>query len=179
MAVFGIEEMIIRQETEADYPSVYQVVKTAFAGEEQSDGNEQDLVSALRKSRSFIPRLSLVAEVGGKIIGHILFTEVTIGGRTELALAPLSVLPEYQKRGVGMALMAQGHRIAGELGYDYAVVLGHARYYPRAGYRPASLYGIHGPFEAPDENFMAIKLNPSAGRLDGTVVYDDAFGISG
>lgn len=169
--------MDIRQEIPADYNSVYEVVKAAFAAAEQSDGNEQDLVTALRKSRSFIPELSLVAEVQGKIIGHILFTKVLIGGHTELALAPLSVLPAYQRRGAGMALMAEGHRIAGELGYDYSVVLGHPRYYPRAGYRPAGLYGIQAPFEAPDGSFMAKRLRPSAGPVEGTVVYDPAFGI--
>lgn len=171
------DEMIIRQETEADYPFVYEVVKTAFATAEKSDGNEQDLVTALRKSQSFIPELSLVAVVHGKIVGHILFTEVTIGGCPEVALAPLSVLPSYQRQGVGMALMDRGHCIARKLGYDYSVVLGHAQYYPRAGYGPASQYGIRGPFEVPDENFMAIKLNPSAGSLDGVVSYDAAFGI--
>ena len=169
--------MNIRQETTADYRSVYEVVKAAFASAEQSDGNEQDLVAALRKSQSFIPELSLVAEIHGEIVGHILFTKVSVSRYTELALAPLSVLPAYQKQGIGMALIAEGHRIAGELGFGYAIVLGHAQYYPKAGYRPARLYGIKAPFEVPDESFMAIKLNPSAAKLDGTVAYDPAFGV--
>ena len=80
--------MNIRQETAAEYASVYRVVKAAFAVAKQSDGNEQDLVVALRKSQSFLPELSLVAEVRGEIVGHILFTKVGIGDRLELALAP-------------------------------------------------------------------------------------------
>lgn len=169
--------MIIRQEASEDNRFVYEVVKAAFAMSEQSDKHEQDLVAALRQSQSFIPELSLVAAVQGKIVGHILFTKVNIGGRTELALAPLSVLPAYQKQGIGLALMAEGHRIAKELRYDYSVVLGHPRYYPKAGYRPASLYGIQAPFDVPDESFMAIKLNPSAEPVHGMVIYDPAFGI--
>ncbi len=169
--------MNIRQETAADYSYVYNVVKTAFATAEQSDGNEQNLVVALRESRSFIPELSLVATVRGKIAGHILFTKAIIGGHTALALAPLSVLPAYQKQGVGMALMAEGHRIARALGYHYSAVLGHSQYYPKAGYRPASRFGIRAPFDVPDENFMAIRLNPAAEPLNGVIVYDPAFGI--
>lgn len=168
--------MNIRQETTADYRSVYEVVKAAFATEKHSDGNEQDLVAALRKSQSFIPELSLVATIHGQIVGHILFTKASIGGDSELALAPLSVLPAYQKQGIGMALITEGHRIARELGFGYSVVLGHAQYYPKAGYRPARLYGIKAPFEVSDENFMAIKLNPLAAQLDGTIMYDPAFG---
>ena len=169
--------MKIRQEQPSDYAAVYEVVKTAFATAEHSDGTEQDLVEALRHSPSFIPELSLVAVLDGKIVGHVLFTKVTVGGRTELALAPLSVLPACQRQGIGQALMAEGHLAARRLGFDYSIVLGHPGYYPKAGYRPASLYGIKAPFEVPDENFMALKLNPSAGLLDGTVEYDGAFGI--
>ena len=80
--------MIIRQEEPKDYEAVYHVVKAAFGSAEHTDGNEQDLVNALRKSKSFIPALSLVAEQDGKVTGHILFTEVKVGGTVQLALAP-------------------------------------------------------------------------------------------
>lgn len=83
--------MIIRTEQQTDYNSVYQVVKSAFKTAEQSDGNEQDLVNALRQSNAFIPELSLVAEIKGEIVGHIMFTRLQIGEHTALALAPLSV----------------------------------------------------------------------------------------
>ena len=91
----------IRKETENDYKEVYNVVKTAFETAEHSDGNEQDLVNELRNSDNFIPELSLVAIENNKIVGYILFTKIELGNNTEIALAPLAVLPEYQKQGVG------------------------------------------------------------------------------
>lgn len=169
--------MEIRQEKHGDHEEIYKVVKEAFAGTGQSDGNEQELVDALRNSPSFVPELSLVAAEDGKIVGHILFTKAYVGSHTVLALAPLSVLPAYQRRGIGLALIAEGHRIARELGHEYAVVLGHSGYYPKAGYVPACTYGIKAPFEVSDENFMAVKLMEGAGRLDGVIKYDEAFGI--
>lgn len=91
----------IRQETKEDYEEVYNVVKIAFETAEHSDGNEQDLVVSLRNSSSFIPELSLVAIQDNKIVGYILFTKIKIGQHEELALAPLAILPEYQKQGIG------------------------------------------------------------------------------
>lgn len=102
----------IRQENIRDYENVYNVVKTAFETAEHSDGNEQDLVVALRKSENFIPELSLVALKNNKIVGYILFTKVKIGQYEELALAALGVLPEEQRQGVGSRLIEEGHRIA-------------------------------------------------------------------
>lgn len=170
--------MEIRQETQNDYNAVYKVITKAFKTAKQSDGNEQDLVNILRKSNSFIPELSLVAVENKKVIGHILFTKVYIGEFTELALAPLSVLPEYQRRGIGLSLIKKGHSIAASLGYNYSIVLGHSKYYPKAGYIPASVYGIKAPFDVPDKNFMAIKLNDKAAKINGIVKYDKAFGIN-
>ncbi len=113
---------MIRQERTEDYETVYDVIKEAFDSAEHADGNEPELVNALRKGNGFIPQLSFVAEIDGKIVGHILFTKATIENSTVLALAPLSVLPEYQRRGIGTALIKEGHRIAGELGYGFSVV---------------------------------------------------------
>ncbi|MBU3804281.1 MAG: N-acetyltransferase [Candidatus Cellulosilyticum pullistercoris] len=169
--------MLIRQENNKDFDQVYSVVKKAFQMAEHSDGNEQDLVVALRKSDAFIPELSLVAEMDGKIIGHIMFTKIEIGNHTALTLAPLAVLPEYQKQGVGAALIKEGHRIAKELGYQYSVVLGSERYYPRYGYIPAEQLGIKAPFEVASENFMAIKLQENAEPINGIVKYAKEFGI--
>lgn len=137
--------MEIRQETPQDYDAVYEVVKRAFLSAQHSDGTEQDLVAALRKSESFVPALSLVATQNGRVVGHILFTRVCVGAQAALALAPLSVLPSCQRQGIGTALMEEGHRIAAALGYGYSIVLGHPGYYPRAGYVPASTYGIQAP----------------------------------
>ena len=167
----------IRQENKNDYEEIYNVVKTAFETAEHSDGNEQDLVVALRNSDSFIPELSLVAKKDNKIVGHILFTKVKIGNHEELALAPLAVLPEYQKQGIGSKLIQQGHKIAKELGYHYSIVLGSETYYPKFGYVPAIQYGIKAPFEVSNENFMAIKLNDTDVEIKGTVQYAKEFGI--
>lgn len=167
----------IREENQKDYEEVYNVIKTAFATAEHSDGNEQDLVVALRNSKNFIPELSLVAVQDNKIVGYILFTKIKIGEDEELALAPLGILPEYQKQGIGKRLIEEGHKKAKELGYHYSVVLGSETYYPKSGYVPAIQYGIKAPFDVPDENFMAIKLNNTNENISGTVEYAKEFGI--
>lgn len=168
---------MIRQERAEDYETVYDVIKEAFDSAEHADGNEPELVNALRKGNGFIPQLSFVAEIDGKIVGHILFTKATIENSTVLALAPLSVLPEYQRRGIGTALIKEGHRIAGELGYGFSVVLGSENYYPRVGYLPADTFGIQPPFDVPRENFMAYKLNENAPNVSGIMKYAEEFGI--
>lgn len=167
----------IRQEHKNDYKEVYNIVKTAFKTAEQSDGNEQNLVEALRNSDKFIPELSLVAIKDNKIVGHILFTKLEIDENVELALAPLAVLPKYQRQGIGKSLIEEGHRIARKLGYHYSVVLGSEKYYPKFGYVPAIQYGIKPPFEVPSENFMAIKLNDTNMEIKGIVKYAREFGI--
>ena len=167
----------IRQETKKDYEEVYDVVKTAFETAEHSDGNEQDLVVELRNSNNFIPQLSLVAIQDSKIVGYILFTKIKIGKYEELALAPLGILPEYQKQGIGKKLIEKGHQIAKELGYHYSIVLGSETYYSKSGYSPAIDYGIKAPFEVPSENFMAIKLNHTDKEIIGIVEYAKEFGI--
>ena len=169
--------MLIRTEQPTDYENIYNVVKTAFASAEHSDGNEQDLVNALRTSAAFIPQLSLVAEADGEIIGHIMFTKLQLGSETILALAPLSVLPQKQKQGVGSALIAEGHKRAKNLGYNYVVVLGSEKYYPKFGYLPAENFNIQPPFDVPTENFMAIKLCDTAPKVAGIVKYAEEFGI--
>ncbi len=163
--------MVIRQEEIKDYEAVYNVVKTAFASAEHSDGTEQDLVGRLRNSNGFIKELSLVAEENNEILGHIIFTKAQIGETCGLALAPLSVAPHAQRKGVGTALMKKAHETAKDLGFDIIVVLGSEKYYPRVGYKPASLFGIKAPFEVPDENFMALSLSGSNYQVNGTVEY--------
>lgn len=167
----------IRQENKEDYDEIYNVVKTAFATAKHSDGNEQDLVAALRKSNNFIPELSLVAIQYNKIVGYILFTKIKIGEYEELALAPLGILPEYQKQGIGKKLIEKGHQIAKQLGYHFSIVLGSETYYHKSGYVSAIQYGIKAPFEVPNENFMAIKLNDFDKEITGTVEYAKEFGI--
>ena len=169
--------MMIRQENHADWATVQAVVKEAFSHAAHSDGNEAELVAALRQSDAFIPELSLVAQADGNIVGHILFTRAYVDGQAVLALAPLAVLPQYQRRGIGGALIEEGHRIAKTLAYPYSVVLGSETYYPRFGYRPAELLGIHPPFEVESKNFMAIQLQSSAPPVKGVLCYAKEFGL--
>lgn len=169
--------MVIRKEETKDYGSIYSVVKKAFESAEHADGNEQDLVNALRSGEAYIPELSLVAEIDGKIAAHIMFTKAKVGDMTVLALAPLSVLPEYQRQGIGTALIKEGHRIAGELGYEYSIVLGSEKFYPKSGYLPADIFSIKAPFDVPRENFMACRINENASAVHGVIKYAEEFGI--
>ena len=170
----------IRQETSADYSGVFDLVEKAFRDLEQSDHQEHYLVERLRTSASFVPELSLVAEVGDKLVGHILLTKVTIEGgqsRAEsLALAPVSVLPEYQGQGIGGMLIRQAHKEAIRLGFKSVVLLGHEKYYPRFGYNRADVYGILFPFNVPEENCMAIELvEDGLKNVQGTVRFAKEF----
>lgn len=169
--------MLIRPELPQDIPVIHRVIQTAFACAAHSDGNEQDLVDALRTGSHFIPDLSLVAVHDGEVIGHVLFTRASVDGHPVLALAPLAVLPDFQGRGVGTALVREGHRIAAGLGYGWSVVLGSETYYPRFGYQPAGALGIRAPFDVPDENFMAVRLRTDAPALSGVMQYAPEFGI--
>lgn len=169
--------MFIRQKEIKDYKIVYSVIKKAFSCAQHTDGNEHNLVDALRSSKAFIPELSLVAEINGKIVGHIMFTKANIDNNVVLALAPLSVLPEYQKKGVGTALIKEGHKIAKKLGYGYSIVLGSEKYYPKTGYLPANRFGIKPSFDVPEENFMVYKINKDAFNIHGIVKYAKEFGI--
>ncbi len=169
--------MVIRQENPGDFQNIYAVVRAAFNSAEHADGNEPDLVNALRASNAYLPELELVAVSDEKIVGHILFTQIRIGDSIQLALAPLSVLPAYQRRGIGTALIREGHRRARMMGYEYSVVLGSEKYYPQFGYRPAREYGIFPPFDVPENNFMACKLTENARPILGAVQYAKEFGI--
>lgn len=170
--------MLIRQETRNDYDEVYKLIKEAFTSAEYADGNEQELVVALRKNKeAFIPELSLVAEFDKEIVGHILFTKMKVGDDTVLALAPLSVKPNYQRQGIGTALILAGHQIAQRLGYTHCIVLGSETYYPKVGYLPAEEFGILIPAGFPPQNYMAIQLLAHAQPIHGEVSYAKEFGL--
>lgn len=169
--------MLIRQEEMNDYKEVYNLITEAFATAEHTDGNEQDLVVALRKGDAFIPELSLVAEVDNELVGHIMFTKAKVGNDIVLVLAPLSIKPQYQKQGIGTALINEGHKIAKALEFQYSLVLGSETYYPRVGYIPANQIGIEVPQGIPAENFMAIQLQEEAKKMSGSVTYAKEFGI--
>lgn len=170
-----------RQETAADYETVSDLIRRAFAEEARSDHGEQFLVARLRQTEIFVPALSLVSETGGEINGYILLTPIGIRNGDNmisgaLALAPVAVLPAMQGKGIGAVLIKEAHRIARELGYTAIVLLGHEACYPRFGYEKVSKYNIRLPFEAPDENCMVHVLQPGAlDEVNGVVVYPEAF----
>lgn len=169
--------MKIRQETKNDYKAVYNVVSESFKMAECADGDEQDLVVKLRQGMSFIPELSLVAEEDGVIVGHIMFTKAKICDSVQLVLAPVAVLPSWQGKGIGSKIIEEGHRIARELGYEFSILTGHADYYPRFGYKPASQFGIRVSFEIADENFLAINLLGKDTKFYGVLEFAKEFGI--
>lgn len=152
----------IRQEIENDHQAVHRVIEDAFRDEEMSDHKEQFLVERLRKSPAFVPEISLVAEYYKQVVGHILLTKIGIKSEQQifpsLALAPVSVLPEFQHKGIGGKLVQHAHAVAASLSFKSVILLGHPGYYPRFGYRRASEFGITLPFDAPDECCMAVEL---------------------
>lgn len=173
-------EIILRQENKNDFESVFQLIEKAFEKEEYSDHKEQFLVERLRDSDAFIPELSIVAELDHKIVGHILFTKLKIkndlNSFESLALAPVSVLPEFQGKGIGSKLILYGHEIAKRLGYKSVILLGHQDYYPRFGYELCEKYNIKMPFDVPAENCMVIALTKDGLKdVNGEVVYPKAF----
>lgn len=117
----------ISQETQNDHQAVFNVIEHAFATEAMSDHQEQFLVERLRKSSAFVPELSIIAEVeeDGQfhIVGHILLTKIRIKNDKKsfesLALAPVSVLPEFHGKGIGGKLITHAHEVARELGFQY------------------------------------------------------------
>jgi predicted N-acetyltransferase YhbS len=142
--------------------------------------NEGYLVEHLRVNPSFLPELSILAETKNRIIGHILFLPIRIVWADvrfpSLALAPISVVPEYQGRGVGKQLVMHGLKRSAELGWKSIIVLGHAAYYPRFGFRPASKWDIRAPFEVPDDVFLAMELVENGLKgVSGTVQYPKEF----
>ncbi len=147
----------IRAEQSDDYAAVVEINRLAFGQD-----NEAQLVAELRKAEDFDPSLSLVAVSDGEV--------------GALALAPMAVLPDYQRRGIGSALVRNGLAACRRAGQRIVVVLGHAEYYPRFGFTPASGYGVTAPFSVPDEAFMLLSLD--SGGLDGisgVVRYPSAF----
>jgi putative acetyltransferase len=164
--------MHIRPENPDDLAAVHAVNEAAF-----ETSAEADLVDAMRGNAE--PLISLVAEVAGSVVGHILFSPMTLADQSEhllMGLGPMSVLPDHQRRGIGSALVGEGLKRCAELGCDVVVVLGHPTYYPRFGFVPASRYGISSDYDVPDEVFMLIELRPDSLRgVSGQVSYDEAF----
>ncbi|MDX2193016.1 MAG: N-acetyltransferase [Gemmatimonadales bacterium] len=164
--------MIVRDERPADTDAIRRVHLAAF-----ETGEEAGLVDRLRGAAA--PRVSLVAEADGDIVGHILFSPMTLDAAPALrlmGLAPMAVLPARQRAGVGSALVASGLAACRALGADAVAVLGHAAYYPRFGFLPASRFGLRAAYDVPDDCFMALELRPGAlASAHGVARYHPAF----
>lgn len=164
--------MRIRPEDPDDLAAVHAVNEAAFEA-----SAEADLVDALRRKAQ--PLVSLVAEVAGSVVGHVLFSPVTLAdqsGHMLMGLGPMAVIPQHQRQGIGSALVREGLKRCADLGYQAVVVVGHPAYYPRFGFVPASRYGIGSEYDVPDDVFMLIELQPgSLQGVSGEVSYDEAF----
>jgi len=178
-----MNQIIIRQETPKDHSWVIELTAKAFETMPFSEGDEDKLVENLRKASSFIPELSLVAELNGQVVGHILYTPMIIDNGQQqyqsLVLGPVSVLPEFQKMGIGGMLIIAGHQKAKELRFQSVILIGHPEYYPRFGYKPASGFGIKTQIPLPsDDVFMAVELTEGAlTGVSGMVIFPPEFGV--
>ncbi len=178
MRVTANRAMEIREERPNDIVDIKRINDLAF-----NQKHEGKLVEDLRKSGDFCRALSLLYILKGESVGHILFYPVHIQGSNTrhdtFSLAPMAVLPEHQRKGIGSALVNEGLKMLKERHIGSVVVLGHPEYYPRFGFRPASQWGIKCAFPCPDEAFMAVELLPGAlNGKTGTVVFPEAFNAS-
>jgi putative acetyltransferase len=163
----------IRRETLGDIPAIHHIHTAAFGRP-----NEAELVDALRRNNALT--ISLVAVKDGRLVGHIAFSPVTITSSTgtmeALGLAPMAVLPNYQRRGFGSQLVEAGLTACHYTPYGVVVVLGHPHYYPRFGFTPAKAWGIVWEHDTPKEAFMVHELREGAlTQTKGVVKYRPEF----
>lgn len=159
----------IRDERPDDIDAIREVNRQAFSQEQ-----EGRIVDALRDNGGVL--LSLVAVVNGVVVGHIMFSPLSVGAATGAGLAPMAVLPGHQRQGIGSQLVEQGLARLNEAGCPFVVVLGHPDFYPRFGFRPAAEYGLTCEWDVPREVFMATVLRPeSAASLIGLAKYRSEF----
>ncbi|MDP8934378.1 MAG: N-acetyltransferase [Cyanobacteriota bacterium] len=167
--------MDIRTENLEDVEAVSNVNIAAFGRE-----NESNLVDKLRGSAS---TFSFVAVQSDRIVGHLLFSLVAVEGKCSrnlsiLGLAPVAVLPNYQRQGIGTLLIRQGLKECARSGFQAVVVLGHPDFYPRFGFIPASRKGLGCEYDVPDEAFMVLELESGALQdCSGTVKYRSEFSL--
>ena len=172
----------IRPETQRDYKAIRSVVVAAFDSTEFGHDGEADLIDQLRDN--YDEFMSLVAVDNDEIVGHIAFSPVSVHYENDevhgMGLAPMAVAPDFQRKQIGKALIEYGLAELIKRGCQFVVVLGHADYYPRFGFVPASNFGIsHGFSEAPQELFFLNTLdnqNPFGINASGTAFYPVEFG---
>jgi len=155
------ENVLIRDEHEEDWDAITAVTVAAFRGRAYSGGTEQFIVLALRRAGVMV--ISLVAEVEGRVVGHVAFSGVGIGDGSAgwYGLGPVAVLPEVQRRGIGTRLIGEGLRRLREMGASGCVVVGDAAYYGRFGFRHCTEMWYAG---APAEDFKAVAFGEGMAR---------------
>ncbi len=163
-------KIIIRNETDADGNAITEVTVAAFKTLEISNHTEQFIIAALRAAKALT--ISLVAEVDGRVIGHIAFSPVTIsdGTRNWYGLGPVSVLPEYQRQGIGKALIREGLSRLKDMNAQGCCLVGHPDYYRKFGFQNVAGLGHEG---VPPEVFFTLSFDGHTPR--GTVTFHDAF----
>lgn len=168
------DKVRIRSETSADVDAIAEVTATAFKTLAISNQTEQFIVAALRAAKALT--LSLVAEVDGRVVGHIAFSPVTVsdGSSNWYGLGPVSVLPEFQRRGIGGALIREGISRLKDLGARGCCLVGHPEYYKRFGFQNVPGLVCEG---VPEEVFFAMLLD---GPLpEGVVEFHEGFKATG
>jgi putative acetyltransferase len=168
------QKIVIRCETDADIGAIGEVTVAAFKTLEISRHTEQFIIAALRAAKSLA--LSLVAEVNGRVVGHIAFSPVTIsdGSRNWYGLGPLSVLPEFQRQGIGKALTEEGLARLKCQDAQGVCLVGHPDYYRKFGFDNAPGLALEG---VPQEFFFAL---PFTGQLpQGSITFHEAFKADG
>lgn len=162
--------ILIRDETPDDIKAIAAVIIAAFEPLEISSHTEQFIVEALRSAGAL--SLSLVAEVDGRVVGHIAFSPVTISDGTQnwYGLGPVSVLPIYQRQGIGKALIQEGLCRLKNRGAQGCCLVGHPEYYPKFGFKPVAGLMLEG---VPPEVFFALSFNGSVPQ--GHVTFHEGF----
>ncbi len=167
-------KIVIRSETNADVGTITEVTIAAFKNLAISNHTEQFIIEALRAAKALT--VSLVAEVDGRVIGHIAFSPVTIsdGTRNWYGLGPVSVLPEYQRKGVGKALIQEGLSRLKALNAQGCCLVGHPDYYRKFGFNNIPRLVHEG---VPQEFFFALPFDGNT--PEGIVTFHDAFKADG
>lgn len=171
-------DIILRLEKEDDWREVEVLTREAFWRKERIEKigigcDEHYLVHTLRTAPEFVPELDFVAEVNGRLVGNVIYSKAYVllpdGSRHNvLNFGPLSVLPKFQKQGVGSALMRHSLKVAARLGYGAVIFFGHPSYYPRFGFKEAKEFNITTSNGKNYPAFMAMEL-----------IYGDLEGVSG